>query len=167
MTGGCPRSSGTCSPSRKRVRIHQPHRRHDAPAIGDFSASSRRERAPSASWTSGTARRRPGAQLGDGAFVVGGGGRRVSGHGIDAATGAGRSSVQDTSTPPSMSIAPCPIFARRAHPMLREVHFFEWHRENFYDSKMSHTAPITQTKYPPHTQNVFIDRFEFLRKSIY
>ena len=69
--------------------------------------------------------------------------------------------------PPSMSIAPCPIFARRAHPMLREVHFFEWHREKFYDSKMSHTAPITQTYRPPHTQTVFIHRFEFLRKSIF
>ena len=68
--------------------------------------------------------------------------------------------------PPSVSIAPCPIFARRAHPMLREVHFFEWHREKFYDSKMSHTAPITQTYRFPHTPTVFIHRFEFLRKAI-
>ena len=106
------------------------------------------------------------AQLGDVAGVVGGGVGRVCDDGVDPATGADGWGMQETSTPPSVSIAPCPIFARRAHPMLREVHFFEWHREKFYDSKMSHTAPITQTKYPPHTQNVFIHRFEFLRKSI-
>ena len=149
------------------AKIHHARHGEAAPAIGGFFTSSRRERASSGSWTSGTARRRPGAQLGDAACVVGGGVGRVCDDGVDPATGADGWGMQETSTPPSMSIAPCPIFARRARPMLKEMHSFAWCREKFYDSKMSHTAPITQTHRLPHTQTVFIHRFEFLSKSIF
>ena len=70
-----------------------------APAIGTFVAGCRRERASLASWTSGTARRSARAQLGEGAIVVGGGGRRGREHGVDPPSGAGRAGVQKTSPP--------------------------------------------------------------------
>ena len=103
------------------AKIHHARHGEAAPAIGGFSTSFCRRRSSSGSWTSGTGRRRPGAQLGDAAFVVGGGGRRVSGHGIDAATGAGRSSVQDTSTPACVSIAACLLFDCRERSRAQEI----------------------------------------------
>lgn len=52
---------------------HRLHRRHAAATIDDLSTSCRRQQAPVASWTSGAARRRAGAQLCDGAVVLEGG----------------------------------------------------------------------------------------------
>ena len=102
------------------AKIHHARHGEAAPAIGGFSTSFCRRRSSSGSWTSGTGRRRPGAQLGDAACVVGGGVGRVCDDGVDPATGADGWGMQETSTPPSVSIAPCPIFARRARPMLRK-----------------------------------------------
>ena len=58
-----------------------------AAAINSFVAACRRERAPVAFWTSGTARRRAGAELGEGALVVRGGDTRAEHAGSTAPTG--------------------------------------------------------------------------------
>ena len=82
------------------AKIHHARHGEAAPAIGGFSTSFCRRRSSSGSWTSGTARRRPGAQLGDAAYVVGGGVGRVCDDGVAPATGADGWGMQETSTPP-------------------------------------------------------------------
>ena len=70
-----------------------------ARGVGSFGGVCRRERARVASRTSETARRRPEAQLGEGALVMRGGERRGREHGIDPPSGGGRAGVQETSIP--------------------------------------------------------------------
>ena len=77
------------------AKIHHARHGEAAPAIGGFSTSFCRRRSSSGSWTSGTGRRRPGAQLGDAACVVGGGVGRVCDDGVDPATGADGWGMQD------------------------------------------------------------------------
>ena len=133
-----------------------------ARGIGSFGGVCRRERARVASRTSETARRRPEAQLGEGALVMRGGERRGREHGIDPPSGGGRAGVQETSIPlvwcsRAWSDFCCSCVLTAVQKTLPVA----WCRGKFYDSKMSHTSPRTQTYRSSHTPTVLVNKVAF------